>query len=233
MGADMLISAASAPVYRADANGVQAPVDDHAVLFTRVTPAVINDVIEIIAFREDHTFGVFIDDTLTEEQLHAFDVAYDSDDLTPGSREAIARELLDALFNTLFSLTDDGSFGGHNPEVAIIDVPFGYRTRVLLVSGGLSWGDQPTDASAPIDFLGELALFDEPFTADGDEVADPDDRNLEEIRTNLLSSLALAQWSPSDEAAERELAVLARSVADHVQDIEHLFAGFLERKSDR
>jgi hypothetical protein len=47
-----------------------------------------------------------------------------------------------------------------NREVAVITV----AGRRYMVSGGMSWGDPPTDACDALDLIGYFDLFDEPIT---------------------------------------------------------------------
>jgi hypothetical protein len=173
MSAEMLIAACNAPVYNTLGQyGFPEVVTDHELLITRATDAALDDLVKLIRSREDGENGVF-GASLDDDQLDLFDEDHDSDAGIASQRRELALDVLKDVLSEVFPSI--GGFGKGHPElsseVTYMWVGIGDQKRTVLVTGGLSHGDAPTDVMPALTVLDMLNLFDEPFVR-GNEPTD-------------------------------------------------------------
>lgn len=105
-----------------------------------------------------------------EGDLELFDVTIDSEDQVTQEQRDLALRVLRAAIDELFPL-DDTNSPDHasarsfdlSDEVTWNVIEHGGMRRTQLMTGGLSHGDHPTEAFAPLHLIAEIGLFDQPL----------------------------------------------------------------------
>lgn len=109
-------------------------------------------------------------EVIDEGDLEPFDVTIDSEDQVTQEQRDLALRVLRAAIDELFPLDDTNSpddtstrsFDLSN-ELAWDIIEYGGMRRTKLMTGGLSYGDHPTEAFAPLHLIDEIGLFDQPL----------------------------------------------------------------------
>lgn len=142
MSAQMIIAAVAMPRYADGSDGEPRHCADPEPFMARMTPEKIAEAREML-ISEDRHFALLD----TEQQ----DTVLDTEDPVRAlSDELVLTIVRDALVDTV--LVPD------HPEY---DRLRGNQGRWLLVTGGMSWGDAPTDVCEATWFLGSLGITEE------------------------------------------------------------------------
>jgi hypothetical protein len=225
MSAAMLIAACNAPVYNTPGDsGLVEIVTDHELLLTRATDEVLDQLVLLIRAREDGD-EAFIEASFDEEQLEAFDEERDGDPYIDTIRRKLSVLLIKDALSVIFEQDPSGDpeeAPTLNSEVTYLIVNVGDQKRTLLITGGLSNGDEPTEAAPSIGLLDLLNLFDEPFVRPGTETAaqaeEPatalDSDALILLNDHLTAMLAMVGWNADTEDDFDDLNNLTHAVAE-------------------
>ena len=176
MSAFMLITTALAPDI--DLGPDIAPgTDDGSIDWPLMTPdrRPIEDLIQsrdvlnraALAFIHEDDLG-YQYEVIDEGDLEPFDVTIDSEDQVTQEQRDLALRVLRAAIDELFPLDDTGSADDASTrtfdlsnELAGNVIERDGMQRNQLMTGGLSYGDHPTEAFAPLHLINEIGLFDQ------------------------------------------------------------------------
>lgn len=178
MSAFMLINTALAPDIDLGPD-ITPGTDDGSIDWPLMTPdrRPIEDRIQsrdvlnraALAFIHEDDLG-YQYEIVDEGDLELFDVTIDSEDQVTQEQRDLALRVLRAAIDELFPLDDTGSpddtsarpFDLSN-ELAWNVIEQDGMQRNQLMTGGLSYGDHPTEAFAPLHLISEIGLFDQPL----------------------------------------------------------------------
>lgn len=213
MSAAMLIAVCNAPVYNAPHQEI---VTDLELLLTRATEEALDQLVLLIRSREDGDMAI-IEDSFDEAELELF--GYDRDagaDIT-AIRRALARRLLVDVLSSVFEQSAPDEIPSLNQAITWIRASVGDQKRTLLVTGGPSSGDDPTEAWPAIYLLDALNLFETPFEKPGTPAPAPvqtlDSDALILLNDHLTAMLAMVGWNAETEDDFDDLNNLTHEVA--------------------
>lgn len=181
MSASMLIATALGPDYDTpDTDGNAQLVNDRGLILERMSQkGFAEKTLETIMTETDMSYSYEI---FSDDELELLDEDHDNDEGIEDTRLALAAKLLAAAIDTVFpamepapptaqpSPANRAGFSVHpqraydiSNEVTWESIPYSSGPRTRLMSGGMSYGDLPTDAVAPLVVIAESELFNEPF----------------------------------------------------------------------
>ncbi|MCI4659543.1 hypothetical protein [Cryobacterium zhongshanensis] len=210
MSAEMLIAVCNAPVYNTPHPEI---VTDLELLLTRATDEALDQLTLLIRSREDGDAAIF-EGHLTEAELEFF--SYDRDagaDIT-AIRRALARCLFMGVLTSVFKPGTNDEKPSLNQEITWITASFGEQKRTLLATGGLSFGDEPTEAWPAIYLLDALNLFEMPFEKPDAEGATPVEGVVVRAGVQAAAWLAARGWVAKTAADRSALEELAYTLAE-------------------
>lgn len=235
MSAAMLLAGCNAPTYNTPGEfDLPQIITDHELLITRATDVALDDLTKLIRSREDGETAV-LEAGLTQDQLDLFDEDHDDVVDIATQRRELALVVLKHVLNEVFPA--DNGFGSGNPslntEVTWMWVTVGDQRQPLLMTGGMSYGDQPTDVMPALIVLDMLDLFKEPFTRPGTEPSAPvrtlDSEELYALNDQLTQRLSEHGWNADTEDDDDALNELTHAVAEHHASINALVDVFVAK----
>lgn len=170
MSASMLITTALGPDMAPDAGSSDA---SHMILDRRPIEDliqrrdVLNRAVRTLIHEDDLGYQY---EVIDEGDLEPFDVTFDSEDQVTQEQRDLALRVLRAAIDELFPLDDADSPDDTSARPFDMSrdltwniIEHGGMRRTQLMTGGLSYGDHPTEAFAPLHLIAEIGLFDQPF----------------------------------------------------------------------
>lgn len=212
MSGEMIIAACHAPVYNTPESEI---ITDHEVLLTRATHAVLDKLVEILRYQDDE-YGL-VETHLDSDQVELLNEDHDDDVDIATLRRALALIVLRDALDEVFPAAGRDGKRELSSEVSWLTVGIGDQMRTLLMTGGMTDGDEPTDVMPTVNLLADLELFKEPFMHPDAPKAAPantlDSDELYALNDQLTAQLSALGWTAESEEDFDALNDLAHAIA--------------------
>lgn len=219
----------NAPIYRtADDNGCAQLIEDRALIIERaLTPRFQEATLRVEHEQADAGFS---QDVLNQADYEILDPDNDSEPGITDARRVVANKVLLAAINRIFPPASENQMR-ISTQSSLLQVGTPEQPAMIMVTGGMTTDDRPTDDFGALVFLQAIELFVETFPRAGQplcaDIALNEDVDLTSLNDELTQTLAEEGWEADTEADYDLLNELTLNVGIHEQGKYHLIQRFL------